>query len=158
MNKNKTLLILWIIFGFVFIQAVDSVLFFVIHLIYFAAVTLEVPFSILKFLLPVITAIIYLAAVILILKKIKINPGSNKTILTRFPKNQFIILLFLAILLHPLTNKLSGLFAEYCLDTLNQNSTVFLEFYGWMHAGIGLARWVSVIALAVIYLNKYRKE
>ncbi len=105
--------------------------------------------------MPTITILTYLTTIILILKKIEINSASSGILLTKFPKNQFIILLILAIVLNPITNKLSGLFAEWTTESMNQNTTEFLELYGWMHTGIGVARWISVVGLGLIYLKKY---
>ena len=156
MKTEKTLLILWTIFGFVFVQAIDSVLYFLINLIYFGTVSLEIPYSTLNFLLPIITILTYLITIIVILKRIEISSASNGILFTKFPKIQFIILLIIAIALNALTNKLSGLFAEWTIKSMNPKTTEFLELYGWMHMGIGVARWISVVGLGLIYLNKYK--
>ncbi len=155
MNKERTLIILWIIFGFVFIQAVDSILYLFMHLVYFATVSIGISYSILNFVLPAVTVSSYLFTIILLLKKIKIDSPTNGILLTIFPKRLFISLLILAIVLNPVTNKLSGLFAEFASDLQMENPTEFIEFYEWMHMGIGLARWSSVLIIGLIYLNKY---
>lgn len=155
MNKERTIIILWIIFGFVFIQAVDSILFLFIHLVYFTTVFIGISYSILNFVLPAITVSSYLVTIMLLLKKTKISSPTNGILLTKFPKRLFISLLILAIILNPATNKLSGLFAEFASDLDMENPTEFIEFRGWMHMGIGLARWSSVIIIGLVYLNKY---
>ncbi|MFT6417667.1 MAG: hypothetical protein ACJARZ_003035, partial [Dokdonia sp.] len=104
MTNQKTLLILWIIYGFVFIQAVDSVLFFLSHLAYFATVGLGVPYSILNFVLPCITISLYLATAYLFLKKAGTESQESGILFTKFPKRQLIILFVLAITVIPLTN------------------------------------------------------
>ena len=157
MKAEKTLLILWIIFGFVFVQAIDSILYLTIHLIYFGTVYLGVGFSILKFLIPAITLLIYLLAIFLIQGRISIKSGISGLLPTQFPKNQFFALLILAVVLSPITNKLSGLFAVSMHSILTLDELEFIEFYGWFHMGIGIARWTSVTALALIYLRKNRQ-
>lgn len=69
MNKENTLLILWVIFGFVFISAIDSILYFVIHLIYFAKSELGVSYQIMKYSVPILTLILYILATFLILNQ-----------------------------------------------------------------------------------------
>ena len=156
MNSQKTLLILWIIYGFIFIQAVDSVLFLLSHLAYFATVGLGLPYSILNFVLPTITISLYLATAYLLLKRIESQVSG--LLFTKFPKRQFIVLFLLAITVNPLTNRLSGLFAEFNSEMQNQTPTEFIEFYGWFHFGIGFARWTTLIILALIYLKKHDLE
>jgi hypothetical protein len=155
MTNQKTLLILWIIYGFVFIQAVDSVLFFLSHLAYFATVGLGVPYSILNFVLPCITISLYLATAYLFLKKAGTESQESGILFTKFPKRQLIILFVLAITVIPLTNRLRGLFAEFNPEIHNQTPTEFLAFYGWFHFGIGFARWTTLVILALIYMKKY---
>ena len=155
MNSQKTLLILWIIYGFVFIQAVDSVLFLLAHLAYFATVGLGLPYSILNFVLPIITISLYLATAYLLIKRIRIESQESGLLFTKFPKRQFVILFVIAITVNPLTNRLSGLFAEFNSEMQNQTPTEFIEFYGWFHFGIGFARWTSLVILALIYLKKH---
>jgi hypothetical protein len=64
----------------------------------------------------------------------------------------------IAIFLNPITNKLSGLFAEHNATTQSENATDFIDFYGWMHLGFGFSRWIILIVLAYIYFNKYNSE
>jgi hypothetical protein len=158
MSKEKTLLILWIIFGFVFIQAVDSLLYFLTQLIYFGTVGIEVPYSVLNFLLPIVTIMLYWTAIFLLIKKLRIDSPTIGILLTEFPKKQFLILMILAISLNPLTNKLSGIFVENISDFNSADSIEFIEFYGWLHAGIGVARWSSILILVIIFLRNYNSE
>ncbi|MCZ4408342.1 hypothetical protein O3Q51_05950 [Cryomorphaceae bacterium 1068] len=156
MNKERTLLILWIIFGFVFIQAVDSLLYLAIHLVYFATLSIGMSYSILNFLLPAVTVSFYLLAIVLLLKKFKIDSSVSGILLTEFPKRLFITLLIAGVVLNPITNRLSGLFGEFGPVRLTGSASELLEFYGWMHMWIGVARWGSLIILGLIYLNKYQ--
>ena len=155
MSLEKTLLVLWVIFGFVFIQAVDSILFFLTHLVYFGSVSLGISYSLLNFILPIVTVLTYLATIILLLKRINIDSNTSGDFLTEFPKKMFLVLLVIALVLNPITNKLSGLFAEYNSQLQIENPTDFIQFYGWMHFGIVFGRWASIIILGLIYIKKY---
>jgi hypothetical protein len=156
MNSQKTLLVLWVIYGFVFIQAVDSVLVFLSHLAYFAMVGFGVSYSILNFVLAPIIIILYFGTIFLLLKKVRTESPTTGIFLTEFPKKHFVVLLVVAVVLGPITNRLSGLFGEYTADFQNINPTEFIEFYGWFDFEIGFARWTSLIILASVYLKKYR--
>jgi len=158
MNTQKTLLVLWIIFGFVFVQAIDSILSFLIHFLFLGVVTLKISFAYLHILIPVITVAFYFSAVLLALKCLRINSDTSGILLTRFPKRRFIILLLLAIALHPIENKLSDIFGLWNVGWEDQTQMEFIELYGFMIMGIGVARWISLIALVVIYLQKYKGQ
>ncbi|MGB6035869.1 MAG: hypothetical protein WBG42_06345 [Cryomorphaceae bacterium] len=156
MKTEKSIIVLWIIFGFVCIHAIDSILFFLIHLIYLGTVTVGMAFSTLKIVLPILTVGIYLSTTFFTLNRIKANSGILDLSLTKLPKNQFFVLLLLAIVLQLITTKLSGLFAEWISSSLDHNTSEFLALYGFFHMGIGIARWASIIVLALVYLNQVR--
>lgn len=158
MKKENTLLILWLIFGFVFIKAVDSVLFLFTNLAYFGASVIGIPYKILRVIIPVITLVSYVSTAFLLLKKLKLESRLVGIYLTEFPKHLLIKLFLIAIFLNPITNKLSGLFAEHF--TINQSGNIndYIDFYGWMIAGIGISRAVVLVGLTIIYFNKYNSE
>ena len=158
MKKENTLLILWIIFGFVFIKAVDSVLFLITHLVYFGTSEIGISYNVLKFIIPTVTFVSYILATTLLLKQLKANSKSTGIYLTDFPKRLFTILIIIAIFLNPITNKLAGLFAEFNAINQSGNATEYINFYGWMHFGIGFSRWIILVILAYTYFNKYNSE
>lgn len=158
MKKENSLLILWIIFGFVFVKSIDSILFLFTHLVYFGTSTIGIPYYILKFIIPIITLTSYILATTLILRKLKTHSKSDGIYLTEFPKRAFTVLILITIFLNPITNKVSGLFAEYNVTAQSENATDFINFYGWMHFGLGFSRWIILIVLAYIYFNKYNSE
>lgn len=73
MNKENVLLILWIIFGFVSVIAVVSILYFLIHLLYFGFAELGISYIIMTYIFPVITLILYSITAILLFNRIKKN-------------------------------------------------------------------------------------
>lgn len=154
MKKENRLLILWIIYGFIFIKAIDSILYFFTHVVYFSELELDVNFIIAKYSVPIITFIIYNAVTFILLKKINTDSDSKGIYLNQFPKKSFLILATLAIFLLPITNELSSLYTRHHLEFHNTSSNDYLEVYGWMHTGLLISRWFVVITLIVIYLKK----
>ena len=109
MNKENILLILWLIYGFVFVVAINSILYFLIHLLYFGLAEIGISYNIMTYIFPIITLILYSLTAIFLLKRIKTKSKMSGIYLTEFPKNQMIILTAVFLILTPLTNKLSGI-------------------------------------------------
>lgn len=158
MRKENTLFLLWIIFGFVFINAIDSILYFFTYLVYFGTSEIGIPYSILNFIIPLITFTSYILTTTILLKKLKTNSKSTGIYLTEFPKKVFIILILISMFLKPITNKLSGLFSEYYVVNHSGDAIEIITFYGWMIFGLIFSRWVILIAIAFIYFNKYNSK
>ena len=157
MNKENVLLILWVIFGFIFISGIDSILYFVVYLIYFAKSELGLSYEIMKFSMPIITLILYTLTTLLIFKKLKLNSNSEGIYLTKFPKTIFIVLALIALTLNPITHKLSGLYAEHSTRMENIDASVFLQVYGWMTSGIYFSRWLILIVLSILFIKKLNR-
>ena len=157
MNKENTLLVLWIIFGFVFITAIDSILVFVIHLIYFGLVTLEVSFESLSIILPITTLILYLLTTAVLIKRLNIKSKISGIYLTEFPKKAIVILGIIAFALSPITNKLSGLFAEYMAENTEATTKGYLSFYGWFYMGFSISQLVVLGILVIVMLIELKK-
>lgn len=154
MDKENVLLILWIIFGFIFVSGIDSILYFVVYLIYFAKSELGLSYGIMKFSMPIITLILYVLTTFLIFKKLKLDSNSSGIYLTKFPKKRFIVLAVIALTLNSITHKLSGLYAEHSTRMENIDTSEFLQVYGWMTSGIHLSRWLILIVLSILFIKK----
>ena len=154
MNKENVLLVLWIIFGFIFISGIDAILYFITYIIYFTKSELGLSYGIMKFSMPITTLILYVLTTVLILKRIKLNSNSTGIYLTKFPKKLFIGLAVIAIFLNPITHKLSGLYAEHLTTMENIDTSEFLQVYGWMSTGIHSSRWLVLIILTILFLKK----
>ena len=77
MNKENILLILWVIFGFVFVIAIESILYFLIHLLYFGLAELGISYNIMTYVFPIITLIFYALTALFLLKIIKTKSFSK---------------------------------------------------------------------------------
>ena len=103
--------------------------------------------------MPILIFILYISTTFIILNKIRTNSNSEGIYLTEFPRKLFLYLVIIAVFLGPITNKLSGLFAEHS-ETMNGEYSEFLEFYGWMEFGFGISRWSILIVLGFYFLKK----
>ncbi|WP_339696401.1 hypothetical protein [uncultured Marixanthomonas sp.] len=156
MSKENTLLLLWIIFGFTFVAALDSILYFFIYLVYFGMSELGLSLTFLTYFIPTITILSYFFTILFLFKKIKTNSNSEGIYLISFPKKTFILFLILVLLLKPIASKLSGLYAEYYIPIQDVAASDYLGFYGLMHATFAVSRWGAIIIIAFIYLKKYQ--
>ena len=156
MNRKNTLLVLWIIFGFIFITAIDSILYFIVHLIYFGLANLGTSYKIMTYLIPFTTLILYLLTTYLLITKIKTKSKTSGIYITEFPKKTLMILGIIAFVLSPITNKLSGIYSENVFDNTIVNSSDFLVFYGWLHTGFGLSQLLVLLILIIIMLTKLK--
>jgi len=86
MSKENTLLLLWIIFGFTFVAALDSILYFFIHLVYFGMSELGLSLTFLTYFIPTITILSYFFTILFLFKKIKTNSNSEGIYLISFPQ------------------------------------------------------------------------
>jgi hypothetical protein len=151
MNKENTLLVLWIIFGFIFITAIDSILYFSIHLIYFGLAELGVSYTIMTVLIPSITLILYVLTAFVLINRIKIKSNIAGIYLTEFPKKWMIILGIIAFALAPITDKLSGMYAENNSESIHVGTSEWLTFYGWFYIGLGVSQLLVLGILVVMF-------
>jgi len=158
MRKENYLFVLWIIFGFVFIQAIDSILQFITYTFYIGLSAIGISFKNLTILIPILTFGTYLFATMLLVKRIKIKSDIDGIYFKDFHRNNFIIFIIIAIFLSPITYKLSGLYLEHSDAIQNSNNSDFISFYGWMTFGINTSKWLILIYLGFIYLNKYNRR
>lgn len=154
MSKENILLVLWIIFGFIFITAIDSILYFITYLIYFTKSEFGLSYKIMSFSMPIFTLILYTLTTFFIFKKTKVKSNSNGIYLTKFPKKLFLGLSLIALLLKPITYKLSELYGQHSTTMENIDPFDFLQVYGWMTFGINFSRWLILIILIIIFLKK----
>jgi hypothetical protein len=154
MKKENILLILWIIFGFIFISGIDSILYLITFLIYFVKSELGLPYTVIAFSMPIITLTLYILTTLLIFKKVKSK--SNEIILTKFPKKVLIYFSLIALTLYPIANKLSGLYPAYSTKFESIEPSEFLMVHGWMIFGVHFSRWVIIITLIIVLLRKYK--
>ena len=156
MNKENLLLVLWIIFGFVFVVTIDSILNLLIHLLYFGLAELGMPYTIMTYVLPIITLILYSLTAFFLLNRIKTKSKSSGIYLTEFPKNLIIILTIVFLILTPLTNKLSGLYAESISENTVLELAEYLTFYGWFTMGLFISQILVLMAMVWFLLKKLK--
>jgi len=160
MKEENRLLILWTIFGFVFIKSIDSILYFLSNLFVTIEIKLNVPFHILKYSFAIVTVLLYLLTVLIIIKKLKITSELSKIYLTQFPKRIFLILAVIAVVLPGLTNYLTGTytfqFLEEYIEINNLTNSDYISIYGFVKSTLILTNFATYISLIVgfFYLLK----
>lgn len=159
MNKENILLILWVIFGFVFVIAIESILYFLIHLLYFGLAELGISYNIMTYVFPIITLIFYALTALFLLKIIKTKSRlkASGIYLTEFPKKLLIILTLVVFILTPLTNKLSGMYAESASENTLLEMGEYLRFYGWFNLGFAISQTLVLIAMVGFSLIKLKE-
>lgn len=154
MNEKNTLLILWIIFGFIFITAIDSILYLITYLLYFVKFELGLSLEIMYYSMPISTLILYVLTTFFIFRRLKVKSNIEGIYLINFPKKVFIGLALISLVLNPITNKLSGLYAENLVSTHDFEVSEYFGLYGMMTLGINSSRWLIFIVLIMLFLNK----
>lgn len=157
MNKENILLILWIIFGFVFVIAVESILYFLIHIFYFGLAEIGISYNVMTYVFPIITLISYSLTALFLLKRIKTKSKASGIYLTEFPKKLIIILTIIILILTPLTNKLSGIYAESISENTLLEMGEYLTFYGWFNLGFAISQTLVLIAMVWFSLIKLKE-
>jgi len=154
MRNENILLILWIIFGFLFITAIDSILYLIIHLIYFGLSELRVSFNLMRVIIPITTLILYGLTTFVLLKRINVKSKISGIYLTEFPKKLTIILGVIAFGLSPVTEKLRALYAENISENKNIEMAEYMDFYGWFYTGLGISQLLVMLTLLIFFLTK----
>jgi len=154
MKKENILLVLWIIFGYLFVTSINAVINLLIHIVYFGLSEMKVSYNNMSVIVPIISIVLYAVSTIIIVRKINIKSKTNGIYLTQFPKNLTIILGFISFFLSPITNKLSGLYAEHNTGNLDIE---YLNFYSWLYLSIGISQLLMILILVIIFLNKLKQ-
>jgi len=158
---HKKNLVLWLIFGFVLVTALSSIVDFLTHLIYFGNSELGIPNNIMKFTIPLSSLGLYAIATLILLKWVNNIPDLSALSNDQVPKRIFIAFTTIAILLPLATNKIWAVYDVYIQESIEYSSTNsldFLELYGWMNAGPYLSQWLTIIVIAAVYYKNLKKK
>jgi hypothetical protein len=161
MNEQKKLLILWIVFGFVFIKSIDSALYLISELFLSVELIFNVPVDILIYSHPTIIIVIHLTTLFFIVKSLNINSEIKEGFLIQFPKWKFILLSITAITLIPITNYfkayyISPLWMKY-MDIHNLTRIEYLSSYSLLSASYTLLDFVIYLWLIVSFFILIKK-
>jgi len=155
-SKQNTLMALWILVGFVFIHALDALLYLVCHLIYFLLLSAKLPHSALISLLLISAASFYLIGAFVLIKKVELTFFLEDNSFKPISTQRFILLFILSIFLKPITNRLAGLFGQYNYDLFTDFD--FLTIQGMLYFGISLGQVFALIVLAITYFRRYNSK
>ncbi|QQX77058.1 MULTISPECIES: hypothetical protein [Aequorivita] len=159
MKKQLFPLALWLFFGFVLINAIDSVLRFIIKAYLYFGLWTELSFNFLKYSIPVLSTIIYGTITVLTIKYIKLRTVDFNIREIKFSKRKYILAVVISIFMDPITNKLSGGFGEN-IDKMNLDYELseFLNLYGTTEASLGVIGWLTIIVLSIYFYRIYKKS
>ncbi len=159
MKKQIFSLALWMFFGFVAVNAADSILRFIIKAYLYFGLWFEFSIDFLSYSIPILGFIIYSLTGILVIKYINHRTINFELSEIEFPKASYFVTALIAILLNPITNKLTGLFAENMVTmNLDYESSEFLKLYGTTEASLGVCGWLTIIFLSIYLYRIYKKN
>lgn len=159
MKKELFSFAFWMFFGFVLINAIDSVLSFIVDIYFYLGIWIELSVSFLNYSIPAFSIIIYSLTSFLGIKYINHKSINFELSEIKFPKISYITVAIIAIFLNPLGNKLSRIVGENIasMDS-SYSASEFLNLYGITHASVGLCGWVSIIILSIYFYRIYKKS
>ncbi|PCJ92261.1 MAG: hypothetical protein COA50_15635 [Flavobacteriaceae bacterium] len=157
MTKENVLLVLWMIFGFLFISAIDSILYFIVHVIYFGLSEFGISYKIMKVIIPIITLLLYGFTTFILIQRVNLKSKISGIYLTKFPKNLTILCGIIAFALSPITNKLSGIYGESISGKVNLEMSEYLSFHGWFHTAFGISQLFVILVLFIVFLTFLKK-
>lgn len=159
MKKQLFSLALWMFFGFVLVNAIHSVLRFIVNIYFYIGIWLELSTRFLNYSIPVLSIIIYILISFLGIKYLNLKSINFELSEIKFPKISYIIAAIIAIFLNPLGNKLSGSVGENIASMeSNYTASEFLSLYGITQASIGVSSWISIIILSIYFYRIYKKS
>lgn len=156
MKKEHVTIILWLILGFLVIESIDILLRFIVFAIYFAKSSLDLPYDILRFTMPLTIFVVYILAAFYVLKLIKRQTTVGKVDISKFPKKIFLICALIVLVLQPILNKSMGLMAEYSVANFKTN-VHFFSLRGWMDLSLSISGGI-VLAFLIFRYWRLLKE
>lgn len=157
MKKENSLLVLWIIFGFIFIEMINSLL----HLFIVLTFELGFAFSInptgLKISIPIISILLYLGTAFLLAKIINTKSQVSGIYLTEFPKTKLFLIFLTTIILVLLTRITISSYTPF-ITNIEPVLNEYFEAKYWMNVGLIVSKFSTLILLSIIYYLKLKKQ
>jgi len=158
MRIENKYLVIWIIFGFTLVKALDTVVYFFNHLIFYFGLWLNLGKETIQFSFYPINIFLYVLMFYLILKYWLAKLNNVGIVNIDFPKVLFVILVLIVVGFSPLFNKLIGLYSFQILENyrllnnlgFSDVNTFYLSIIGIQNfigslAYIGAVIWVFII-------------
>ena len=145
-------------FGFVLVNAIDSILSFIVNIYFYFGIWMDFSAVFLNYSIPILSVFVYTLTIVLVLKYVNqkaINFELNKT---EFPKIAYITTAIFAIFLNPTINKLIGLISEKLAATVHYETIEFYRFFGITQSSIAICRWIAIIILSLYFYRIYKKS
>ena len=156
MKKENILLAFWVLFGYLFISAITSIIYFMLHLIFFGLNELGVSIEIMKFILPPSTFILYGIVAVILIKQVDFHSKISKIYLTKFPRKLMITSAIIAFTLAPITNLLIGIYAGKASIETNIGFDEFMIFDDWILFSSTVAQIAVITVVLIMFFIRLR--
>jgi len=157
MDKENIKILLLIIFGFAFISAIDSLLGFIVFLIFILSSELGISYYFLNFFLPIISLVLYSLTTLLFIKTKYLKSVSKNIFLFKNSIIAFIGFVIIALIMNPIRSKLSALYLENKVELENYSLADYYEVLGWMYFGENFSLWLILFILIISFRKKIMK-
>lgn len=160
MKKQIFILALWMFFGFVLINAIDSILKFLVNIYFNFGLWREWSVDFLIYSIPALSVLLYLITSIFAIKFLQSKSENFQPENARFSKVIFVISIIIAIFLTPIRHELSGLvIAEvFSREPDVYENFEFINIYGITSASLEICSWLTIIILSIYFYRTYKKN
>jgi len=160
MKKQLFSLALWMFFGMVLVNAIDSVLRFLVYSYFHFGLWKELTVNFLLYSIPILSVLLYFFTCIFCIKFLLNKTKKFKSKNIKFPLGLYVISTIIAIFLSPIQYKISNLvLAEiFSKEPEPYENMEFIEIYGTMNFSLETCSWVSIIILSIYFYNIYKKN
>ncbi len=159
MKKQGFSLALWMFFGFVLINAIDSVLNFIINIYTYGCIYLKFSVNFLYYSIPILTLILYSISSIIFIEYLNKKTIDFKLDKISLPIVSYIIAIILITLLIPIQNYLLGFLSVdfYSLHSPYAGGEIF-NVLGIMWSSIGICQCLAILILPIYFYRIYKKS
>ncbi len=160
MKKQLFSLALWMFFGFVLINAIDSILRFLVYSYFHFGLWKEMRVDFLLYSIPILSVLLYLFTCIFLIKFLLKKTENFKSKNIKFPIGIYVVSTIIAIFLSPIQYKLSNLVLAkvFSKEPEPYENMEFIEIYGTMNFSLETCSWVSIIMLSIYFYRIYKKS
>ncbi|MFZ6051038.1 hypothetical protein [Halocola ammonii] len=151
--KEKTITtVLWIVYGFVLIQACDSVIYSITQIALIGHLALGVSYGLMNFTMPLMIIVFYLLTTSFLLKKARQISDRISPVVFLVTIAIFALARFGRSFLWDFSRP-----ADYGYPESLSAESNFLEIYGNLHVIQSISLWTSIILVAMVSYRKLKK-
>lgn len=159
MKKQLFSLALWMFFGFVLVNAIDSILSFIVSVYSYSSLYLKLSLNFLYYSIPILTFILYSIPALIFIKYLNKKSVDFNLDKIKLPYVIYIIAIITTILLNPIQNYILEIFSEdfYSLNSPYEPGGI-ISVLQVMWSSIGICQCLSIIILPIFFYRIYKKS